>query len=944
MMMRRLPLVVALAAFVLYVSTMGSGLTLNGLSLAPKLAGWDDSPIVGQPLLWLLSLPLRALPAGWIPLAVKLIAAGLAGTILGLLARTVQLLPWDRLWDGTSRFAYLLPILTACFICGLEFTFWQEATSTCGELLGLLLFAAVIWLLLEYNVRQQSRWLDTAAFVWGLGMAENWVMLLLLPLFVASVIWLERLRFFRWKFILRMAAFGLAGFSLYIVLPIANGLTHSPWTMGQAWIASLSQTRYIFLLLYYQFLRAHRLLLLVVGICYLVPTLPLLVRMKDEGTRNISNVDIFQLWIYRCLRLGLLLVCFWLAFDPVPGARQMVQHQLGIRMPMLTLDYLTAIGAAFLMGNLLLASQPAVRESYRRSRSGIAWRRAAVPIAAAGLAVIAIGLVARNAPAIVHVNFHPLEEFGELAVNSLPADHGVVLSDSSEKLIAFEAALAHHPGSRKWLAVDTRALPAVSYRARLEDRQPAGWLTDQNRHELSPIELRRLLEQVSRTNRVFYLHPSYGQFFERFYLEPVGAIDEIKLRGKDPLAVPPLSDHEVAANEQFWTSAWSEKLKVLVPPNDRSRVAAKFKKLGLAEPPNDQDKLVRNWFSVSLEEWAVTLQKQHRWSEAQVRFEQALQLNSNNISARISLACNANLRAGNKMGLAEVQKVAALLGGPEHMNAILNSSGPFDEPTFEFVLGAIFFDSRLLVQAAEQLERARTLAPGSPVAELALVETYNQLQMPERSRPLIDHLREELKKVPENKSLDLDLALLDSYSWLLETNVAGARDALQTVVKEHPEDPQIANRVMSAYLAFRDFTNALELVQERLAKTPDDVTSLNQKAVILMQSGRAADALSILDRVLTLTNEPAARVNRAFAYILNQNFPAAKEDLNELNRSNAAPGAVDFGFALLAEHDRDTNAAERYLQLCISNTPMGAPLWQQAKARLSMLASKTTAK
>ena len=78
--------------------------------------------------------------------------------------------------------------------------------------------------------------------------------------------------------------------------------------------------------------------------------------------------------------------------------------------------------------------------------------------------------------------------------------------------------------------MDTHALPTVAYRAWLERRHPAGWLTDENRHELTPVETVRLLEQIARTNRLFYLHPSYGSFFERFYLEPTGAIYEMKLR------------------------------------------------------------------------------------------------------------------------------------------------------------------------------------------------------------------------------------------------------------------------------------------------------------------------------------------------------------------------------------------------------------------------------
>ena len=205
------------------------------------------------------------------------------------------------------------------------------------------------------------------------------------------------------------------------------------------------------------------------------------------------------------------------------------------------------------------------------------WRQLVVPFAAGWLVLVIAGLAARNTPAILRLNFHPLQRFGELAVESLPAGRGVMLSDQPQKLAVFQAALSHTRNRADWLAVDTRALPAVEYRAGLERRQPIGWLTDENRHELTPLEMGRLLEQIARTNRLFYLHPSYGYFFERFYLEPIGAIYEMKLRGKNPLEIPPLPGAVTDANETFWTGAWQKKMAPLVatPNAAANRLAGK---------------------------------------------------------------------------------------------------------------------------------------------------------------------------------------------------------------------------------------------------------------------------------------------------------------------------------------------------------------------------------
>jgi tetratricopeptide (TPR) repeat protein len=937
---RRFPLQVSLAAFVLYAAAVSHGVTLNSLSLTAKLAGWDETPLVGQPLLWLLTLPLRLLPAGSIALALNLFSAATAALTLGLLARSVQLLPWDQPWTNENRRAAALPVLLAAGLCGLEFNFWQDAAAATGELLDLLLLATPLWLLLEYRVRREARWLDAAAVVWGLGMAENWLMQLALPLFIGGVIWLQGRRFFRLKFGLRLAGLGLAGFSIYALLPLVNGLNpHSPWSLGESWLVSLKQTKNMVRLLYYQFWMAHRLLTVVVVIYFLVPTLPCLVRLRDEGTNNKSGVDRFQVWLYRGLRAGLLLACLWLAFDPVTGPRQLVQHQLGATLPLLAFDYLNALGAAFLLGNLLLIFQGAVEERRRRSQSKIPWRKLAAPGAAGVLALMVAALAARNAPAILRANFHPLQRFGELAVESLPAGRGVVLSDQPQKLEVFQAALSHHRNASDWLAVDTRALPTVTYRAQLERRRPAGWLTESNRHELTQLETLQLLAHLAPTNRLFYLHFSYGLFFERFYLEPAGAVYEVKLRGTNFLDLPPLPAAVTAANEAFWTAAWQKDFSPLATAASSKPAGweKKIQRLGFAPAPRQQDRLLAEWYSLALDNWGVTLQRQGRWPEARLRLEQALQLNPNNFSAQISLTANTNLQAGLKLGLAEVGKVAEQLGNLQRLSLLMNNGGQFDEPVFCYLLGCAFQKTGLRLQAVEQFERTRSLAPDVLAPKFALAELYSQLQLTDRARPFINQLRDETQKLPDSAPVDLELALLEANTWLAQTNVANARSALQSVLQQHPDDVQIANRVISAYLAFGDFTNALQLVDGQLAKSPDDVQILNNQAAILIQAGQPAAAIPVLDHALALTNLPAFRLNRAIARLASEDFTAAEADYRELEKSGEEPGRVSFGLAAIAYHRHDTNLTIQYLQLCLTNTPAGTMLWHQASARLQSL-------
>src|SRR5215831_5612564 len=127
-LLRRLPVQAALAAFVLYLLTLSHGVTSPSLGLTARIAGWDWQPMAGHPLLWLLTVPLRLLPAAWLPAALNLCSALCAGGVFVFLARSLELLPWFRPLSELPPWRRALPFWLAFAVCGLEFSFWQDAT------------------------------------------------------------------------------------------------------------------------------------------------------------------------------------------------------------------------------------------------------------------------------------------------------------------------------------------------------------------------------------------------------------------------------------------------------------------------------------------------------------------------------------------------------------------------------------------------------------------------------------------------------------------------------------------------------------------------------------------------------------------------------------------------------------------------------------------------
>src|SRR5881394_4106988 len=93
---RRLPWLVASGAFLIFLVTLNHSSTFAGISSLAKAGGWDWRSNVVAPVHVLVTTPVRWLPAGIQLLYLNLVAAASAAAALGLLARSVALLPHDR--------------------------------------------------------------------------------------------------------------------------------------------------------------------------------------------------------------------------------------------------------------------------------------------------------------------------------------------------------------------------------------------------------------------------------------------------------------------------------------------------------------------------------------------------------------------------------------------------------------------------------------------------------------------------------------------------------------------------------------------------------------------------------------------------------------------------------------------------------------------------------
>jgi hypothetical protein len=249
-----------------YGLTLNHWISADSLGLVSRLEGLAWTPSYNAPVTFLITYPFGWLPVGWIPVAVNLFTAVCAALSLVWLARSVTLLPhdlskvpppWRRSFQPpglmTTRGPWLPPLF-AVLVCGLQLNFWQNAVTATGQMFNLLLFAYVLRCFLEYNASGRDAWLLRSAPVYGLAVANDWGMILLLPLYVVALVWVkgvfsfDRVQLEKWlggrnpeklRLWRGLSVGWLAGVCLFLLLPVLAWLDHAElWpSLQHAWMA-----------------------------------------------------------------------------------------------------------------------------------------------------------------------------------------------------------------------------------------------------------------------------------------------------------------------------------------------------------------------------------------------------------------------------------------------------------------------------------------------------------------------------------------------------------------------------------------------------------------------------------------------------------------------------------------------------------------------------------
>jgi tetratricopeptide (TPR) repeat protein len=953
------PRLVIFGALLLYGFTLNHWVSLSSLPLMSQVTGWDWHPYSlawhskpMAPLFLVLTFPARLLPVAWQPAALNIFTALCAALTLGLLARSVRLLPQDRTREQRLRElgahsllslrASFLPVFFAVLILATQLTFWENAIVATGEMLNLLVFAFVINCLLEYRISHNDKWLLVSAFTYALGATNNWALLGFFPLYLMAVLWIRGLAgFFNGQFLARMFGCGLAGLSLYLLIPFlgsGRGTHEDFWILLHQELAA--QT------LGLRFLVPHW-VVLVAAVPTILPLIFAAIRWPSfEGEVSAAG-NILTRWMFSVMHvafLALALVTFF-DFKFSPSVRMREQP-----VSFLTFYYSGALCVGYFSGYMLLVFG---------TIKLLAWeRQSSLARLVSFLLVVAVWVLALGAPVVLACgtfpriragSSHVLQQFARLTLDGLPSKKSIVLSDDAARLFLLQAECERRGLRNEHILIDTESFAHRDYILYLVGQYPELRSVVTTNLDRLPLvlpsdNLARFMARVTQNYPVYYLHPSFGYYFEALYLQPRGLVYELKRYTTNMTQPPLVTDAEIKVNQAFWANLNADNGPLRRLPE-------------LAKQDADAGAVSVD-YSVALDYWGTELQKANHLKEAHQQFAEAVRLNSYNFIAGINLEYNERLQKGDHRPIDSADTLEkALYFYHGLLVPLLRRNGPADEPGLDLQLGEAFALGRNFGQAAILFRRRLELLPDDAEAQLAMAKTYTDVRQPDKALDLIHKLRVSSRLSP------WELTRCEASAYMVKGDFATAEKVLRAAVQADPNDE---NRVATladyyrvrglGYLdarqegeAVRAFTNALtniDLQLKLLASSKRDAPpkfdvaeTLLNKAEIQIKLRSYADAINTLGQVLQLQpSSYLALLNRAVSEIQLKQFQAARDDFKAMGKLLPDQEYLaEFGLADVAAAEKNDSEQIDHLKRCVRSAPQESSEYRRATNRLAAL-------
>ena len=860
----RLPWAVALGSLVLYLTTLHSWISFASLPAVSDVGGWNDLSQSVAPLLYLLTLPLKLLPASMVPMAMNVLAAVFGALTLAMLARSVVLLPHDRTKEQRQREqsdhsllslrSNWMPALFAAMVCGLQLSFWQHATAGTGEMLNVLLFAFVIRCLLEYRIGHKTRWLTRAVLVYAMGITNNWGMVGFLPLFCVALLWTARMQLFREGLPLKLALNALVGLSLYLLLPVVAVLSGSGENSLDVLMANLGLQKSFLGSLFSQ-----RLMVLVMASTAILPLLLVSIRWPANFGDTNAAASAITTALLRLVHFLFLAVCIYVAFDHVVSPRKLVNlpQVTGIGAPFLTFYYLGALSIGYFLGYLLLLSgKEEVRKWQKPSELSKALNRG-LHIGLQGAALVVIGVLAwQNAGTIFANNKNDITgTYAKWLTDSLPNGKAILFADNgmSPQIQLLHAELARSKSGGQTMLIQTDLLASPDYQVRLAKRSNSLWPSPPEEvleaKRIDDLQILNMLNAITAAKTpIYYLHPSFGYYFEQFYLEPDKGVFRLRPypSGADSLDKPALTIDQVTENSSV-AEAIEKKFDDFAKESEQLRKNQFLDSL-----------IIMGWLSRNLNQRGVDLIRNNQSEAAEKLFLAACKIYRG--SPKGNVVAQANLRQANPESDYEFDKELDRLIGDDELLALsridstLKTYGPFDLTQACFQLGQNFARKTQIRQAYHELTRAAELAKTLPDPVFFIADMFVSYELPDKAKLFIERLAKMNEANPFTPDQQIKLIRLEAGLLLAASGPDAAEKYLAERLKPHMNSLGGLHTMLAFHLDHDQNTKALALLDNWLKDNPGDLATLTDKGQLLSRLKRYDKAVEVYQSALELAN------------------------------------------------------------------------------------------
>ena len=959
----RLPAIAMAVLAVVYLVTLNYHANLWNEVQATRVCGWQWLPTLQQPLLYLFELPFHLLPVVWRPVALNLGNMVLAVAVLGLLVRCVALWPADRTpdmrqWEleplgilPAGALGWLPPLFSA-LILGLTLNFWEQATSTSGEMIDVLVVAWVIYCLLEFRREWEMKWLWRMAVAYGVGMVNNWALIGLFPcllLTLASIHgWkdlllqvartlqpiiyrnqkrpdqkFKRTRMPSWRSVGVIFLGLLAGLLLYFLLPLIYLATgDGSLTFWKALLAPLKSQK-AGLSQMWRFLASNG-RVMVLAFSSLVPLLLVAIRWRDDSPNKKHWNTHWGLLGVHVIVAGVCLLVLW---GGALGPAQILPGQ-----PFLTHYFLCALSLGCCLNYFikLLLGRPGGIVNRRRT----SWERrlrGTVVILLLLVTVAVLAEEARRSGQVIRLTNKTLpEDFQRRVLGQLPAGPKVLLADDPGLLNLSRLLLLGTPEGKDTIFIDTTAGVWVDYHRRQAESYPQPWqnsiLYATNHGKLPPILLDRLLKDLSADRQVFYLHPSVINSFDHFQMQRAGFCYELTFRSTNaPAEVHP------AANDQAWAEfeqqlmpQLTNVIEIIQPQIVKGHRKGRLS--GLIKPREAYDvtsAFFSHYYSSEANARGVELQMAGRWADAARSFTNALNLNPNNYVAQLNLDFNGRHQAGTE---SVTNSEGLELGAYRNIEQEVGLCGPIDEPFNRITLGNYCAKNKLPFHAMDQFQRVYELQPANWGAKLWLASLNLNAGRPAATLQVLREVRQILSTNGYLTNYVVNLDVIEAQADLALTNKAAATAVLGDAIDSSHGDPKLMADAVQALWQAGLKDEARELMDHLVQQHPASAPVYTMRGLVFLQMGKLEDADKDLSQALILDpKNQIVRFKRGYVRVQMKQYDAAQADFESMLQSSTNAFPAYFAMAQISRAKNDLPKAksqlETYLQYASTNSP-----------------------